>query len=157
MKKFIALFLIFSPVLLSGNLVAKEWKHSFSLKTQKAKEWKYGFTLSTQKTTEQLIMDKFTSEKKNSIILLEPKFEMDVSFANRITFNTGEIFSSKFWKGFLYGGLIGGAAGALMGLISGDDILSGWFAMTAGQKAVALGAVGFVVGGVIGGIIAAVT
>ncbi len=151
MKKFIALLLIFSPVLLSGNLVAKEWKHSFSLKTQKAKEWKYGFTLSTQKTTEQYIMEKFTPEKKNSIILLEPKFEMDVSFANGININ----FSSEFWKGFLYGGLIGGAAGALMGFISGDD-RSGWFAWTAGQKAVGFGAVGFVVGGVIGGIIAVV-
>lgn len=155
MKKFIALLLIFSPVLLSGNLKAQEWKYSFSLKTQKAQEWKYGFTLNTQKTTEQLIMKKFTPEKKNSIILLEPKFEMDVSFPNMNNINTGEIRGSKFWKGFLYGGLIVGGAGALMGLISGDDE-GGLFAFTAGQKAAMLGVIGFVVGGVIGGIIAVV-
>lgn len=156
MKKIIALLLIFSPVLLSGNLIAKEWKHSFSLKTQKVNEWKYGFTLSTQKTTEQLIMKKFTPEKKNSIILLEPKFEMDVSFLHLNNINIGEIIGSKFWKGFLYGGLIGGATGAFVGLISGDDE-GGWFAMTAGDKALIGAALGIVIGGVIGGIIAVVT
>lgn len=150
MKKFIALLLIFSPVLLSGNLKAQEWKYNFSLKTQKAKEWKYGFTLSTQKTTEQYIMEKFTPEKKNSIILLEPKFEMDVSFPNMNNINTGEIRGSKFWKGFLYGGLIGGAFGVLMGLISREQ-RGGWsFIRPAGPAR--FGAFGFVVGGVIGGI-----
>lgn len=149
MKKFTALFLIFSLVVLSGNLVAKEWKHSFSLKTQKAKDWKYGFTLSTHKTTEQHIMEKFAPQKKNSLILLEPKSETDVSFPNMNNINIAVIRSSEFWKGFLYGALIGGTAVALLLLVSGDDE-GGFLAITAGHVVL----FGVVIGGVIGGLIA---
>lgn len=59
-----------------------------------------------------------------------------------------------FGRGFLIGAGAGAALGVASGLASGDDDQAGWFAMSAGEKAVAggvlLGGAGGLVGGIIG-------
>lgn len=53
-------------------------------------------------------------------------------------------------RGALNGALIGMATGALIGILDGDDPEEDWFAMTAGEKALA-GGIGFgILGGAIG-------
>jgi len=54
------------------------------------------------------------------------------------------------WKSTLAGLGIGLATGALLGFISGDDPKEQWFALTAGEKAVAAGLLGGTVGSLIG-------
>jgi hypothetical protein len=53
-------------------------------------------------------------------------------------------------RSILTGLLIGGAVGALIGLASGDDSKDDFFALTAGEKALGLGAVGGGLGAITG-------
>ncbi|GMR12872.1 MAG: hypothetical protein BMS9Abin29_1066 [Gemmatimonadota bacterium] len=54
------------------------------------------------------------------------------------------------WKGFGWGAVIGGGLGAIIGFASGDDPPSGFFTITAEEKAAALGVAGALVGGISG-------
>ena len=153
MKKIIFLFLVFYLLALSGNLMAEEWGH--------------GFTLVSQKTDGRQIMDKFMPVKRPSSLLLKPEFSIGVFNHNKdfYNFNFTEELKwvkkpnwGKFWKGAMYGALIGGGSLAIIGYLSGDDEPSGTldiFAMTAEQKALWGALIGGIIGGVIGGLIAA--
>jgi len=153
MKKIIFLFLVFYLLALSGNLMAEEWGH--------------GFTLVSQKTDGRQIMDKFMPVKRPSSLLLKPEFSIGVFNHNKdfYNFNFTEELKwvkkpnwGKFWKGAMYGALIGGGSLAIIGYLSGDDEPSGWidiFVMTAEQKALWGALIGGIIGGVIGGLIAA--
>lgn len=59
-------------------------------------------------------------------------------------------------RGAGYGALIGLGFGAIGGLISGDDP-PGWFALTAGQKAIGYGILGIPVGALVGLIVGTVS
>jgi hypothetical protein len=104
-KKFIALFLIFSLLTLSGNLYAK----------------KKGAELIITKKDGQLIEGELITVKKDSLLLL---------FARRIDVSVGIeeikvitiVKKSKFWKGAGLGLLIGGGMGGIMGGILGGKI-----------------------------------
>ena len=152
-KKFVALFFIFSLFSISGNLMAEEWGH--------------GFTLVSQKTGGRQIMDKFIPVKRPSFLLLKPEFSIGV-------FNHNKDFSNfkfaeepkwvekpnwrKFWKGAMVGALIGGLSGAFIGYLGGDDEPEGEFpifVMTAETKGCFGAIIGAAVGGLIGGLIAA--
>jgi hypothetical protein len=153
MKKIIFLFLVFYLLALSGNLMAEEWGH--------------GFTLVSQKTDGRQIMDKFMPVKRPSSLLLKPEFSIGVFNHNKdfYNFNFTEELKwvkkpnwGKFWKGAMYGALIGGGSLAIIGYLSGDDEPSGTldiFVMTAEQKALWGALIGGIIGGVIGGLIAA--
>ncbi len=153
MKKIIFLFLVFYLLALSGNLMAEDWGH--------------GFTLVSQKTDGRQIMDKFMPVKRPSSLLLKPEFSIGVFNHNKdfYNFNFTEELKwvkkpnwGKFWKGAMYGALIGGGSLAIIGYLSGDDEPSGTldiFVMTAEQKALWGALIGGIIGGVIGGLIAA--
>lgn len=147
-RKFIALFFILFLMVFSKNAMAKELGH--------------GFTLLIQKTSDRQIMDKFSLVKSPSIPILEPKLSFDVFSNNNNFFNikyTEELKWvnkpnwNKFWKGAMYGALIGGSSLAILGYLSGDDE-SGWIRFSAGQKAFYGAIFGAVIGGIIGGFIA---
>jgi len=152
-KKFVSLFFIFSLFSLSGNLMAEEWGQ--------------GFTLESQKTDSQQIIDKFIVAKRASFLLLKPELSIGVfnqskDFCNIMFYEEPKWVEKpnwgKFWKGAMYGALIGGGSLAVIGFMSGDDEPSGMldiFAMTAGQKALCGALIGGVIGGIIGGLIAA--
>jgi hypothetical protein len=152
-KKFVSLFFIFSLFSLSGNLVADEWSH--------------GFTLTNQKTDSRQIMDKFMPVKRSSSLLLKAEFSIGAFNHNKDYYKikfTDELKWvekpnwRKFWKGAMYGALIGGGSLAIIGFMSGDDEPSGTldiFALTAEQKALWGALIGGILGGLIGGLIAA--
>ena len=148
-KIIVALFFIFSLLSLSGNLIADEWSH--------------GFTLANQKTNSRQIMDKFMPVKRPSSLLLKPEFSIGV-FNHNKDFRNIKFYEEpkwvekpnwgKFWKGAMYGALIGASSCATIGLLSGDD-KPGFFALTAGDKALMGALIGGIIGGLIGGLIAA--
>ena len=131
-----------------------------------AEEWSHGFTLANQKTDSQQIKDKFIPVKHASFSLLNPEFSMGTLNHNKDLYNmkfTKELKWvkkpdwGKFWKGAMYGALIGGSSLAVIGFLSGDDEPSGEldiFALTAEQKALWGALIGGVLGGLIGGLIA---
>lgn len=59
-------------------------------------------------------------------------------------------------RGIMYGAIIGGATGGIIGLASGDDPPNTWFSLTASEKAlgggIGLAFFGSIIGGVIGGV-----
>ena len=59
-------------------------------------------------------------------------------------------------RGILFGVLGGAAIGAVIGMASGDDDPHQWFAMTSGQKATGLAAIGGIFGGLVCGITTAI-
>ncbi len=152
-KKFVALFFIFSLFSISGNLMAEEWGH--------------GFTLVSQKTDGRQIMDKFIPVKRSSFLLLKPEFSVGEFNHNKDFFNIQfhdqlklpEKLKNlrKILKGVGYGFVIGGSAGAIIGYGIGDD--EPWSLDSPGTpavlKALAGVAIGAVIGGIIGGIIVA--
>ena len=152
-KKIVSLFFILSLFSLSGNLIADEWSH--------------GFTHANQKTDSRQIMDKFMPVKRPSSLLLKSEFSIGVFNHNKDFYNfkfTEELKWvekpnwGKFWKGAMYGALIGGGSLAVIGFMSGDDEPSGTldiFVLTAEQKALWGALIGGVIGGLIGGLIAA--
>ena len=152
-KKFVALFFIFSLFSISGNLMAEEWGH--------------GFTLVSQKTDGRQIMDKFIPVKRPSFLLLKPEFSIGVFNHNKDFFNI-QFHDQLKWpeksnlrkilKGVGYGIVIGGSSGAIIGYMIGDHESGGLDSgdMLPGLKEVLMGAaIGAVIGGIIGGIIAA--
>jgi hypothetical protein len=92
----------------------------------------------------------------DSILLLSAKNEpvrlFDTASKGRLRFaykdmETVEIYKKgELWRSPLKGLLIGGAIGALIGFASGNDPKEHFFALTAGEKAMGLGALGGTVG-----------
>ena len=148
-KKLVSLFFILSLFSLSGNLVADEWSQ--------------GFTLVNQKKDSQQIMDKFTVVKRPSSLLLKPEFSIGVFKHNKPLYNFKYAQElkwvkkpnwGKFWKGAMYGALIGGGSLAIIGFLDGDD-KPVFLAFSAEEKALMGLVIGGIVGGLIGGLIAA--
>jgi hypothetical protein len=155
MKKIILLFLVFYLLALSGNLMAEEWGH--------------GFTLVSQKSEGRQIMDKFIPVKRPSFLLLKPEFSVgefshnkdffNIQFHDRLKLPEKLKNLRKILKGVGYGFVIGGSCGAIIGYGLGDD--EQWKGgldspgTPAVAKAFAGALIGAVIGGIIGGIIAA--
>ncbi len=154
MKKIIFLFLVFYLLALSGNLMAEEWGH--------------GFTLVSQKSDGRQIMDKFIPVQHPSFLLLKPEFSVGEFSHNKDFFNI-QFHDQLKWpensnlrkilKGVGYGFVIGGSAGAIIGYGIGDD--EQWKGgldspgTPAVAKAFAGALIGALTGAIIGGIIAA--
>jgi hypothetical protein len=98
MKKFTALFLIFSLVMLSANLYAKE---------------KRGAKLIVTKTDSQQIRGELITVKPNSLLLLDAEGK-DVS-VDIVDIKVIRIVKkSKAWTGALRGFLLGGSFGVVL-------------------------------------------
>jgi hypothetical protein len=135
-KKLISLFLVFSLMMLSANLYAKERR---------------GAKLIITKKDGQQISGELITVKPNSLLLLDTKGkDMSVYVADIEVIRIEK--KSGFWKGAGTGALIGVGTGALIGFLDGDDS-SGLFRFTAGQKAIiigiAFGALGLLIGGIV--------
>ncbi len=140
-KKFISLFLVFSLVMLSANLYAKERR---------------GATLLITKKDGQQIEGELITVKPNSLLLLNTEGK-DVSIDIADIKVIRIVKKSKVGKGALYGCLIGAGLGFMTGLISGDDPPGTWLLpMTAGQKAV-VGGLAFGLLGLLGGVLVGAT
>jgi len=134
-KKFIALFLVFSILALSGSLYAKERR---------------GAKLIITKKDGQQIGGELIIVKPNSLLLLDTEgkgVSVDIADIKVIRI----VKKSKLWKGAGIGLLIGGGTGALLGYMSGDDPPD-FISFTAEDKAlifgVGLGSIGLLIGGV---------
>jgi hypothetical protein len=103
-----------------------------------AKEKKHGVDLLIKTQAGQLFKAELLTIKGYELIL------MDTNSSSGITIDIREIESirimkkSKFLQGLGYGLLIGGGTGGLVGLASGNDE-GGFFAFSAGEKAVMYG------------------
>jgi len=124
-KKFIALFLISSLLMLSTNLYAKERRGAELIiqrigdQARKVKRTQLDGT--PWETTDITgIWGELIAVKPNSLLLLDASGK-DVS-ADIADIKAIRIMKkSKFWTGAGIGVLIGGAAGAILGYSSGDD------------------------------------
>jgi len=97
-KKFIALFLVFSLMMLSANLYAKERR---------------GAKLMVTKKDGQLIEGELITVKENSLLLLDAEgkdVSVDIADIKAIKI----VRKSKFWSGAGIGFLIGGGTVALL-------------------------------------------
>jgi hypothetical protein len=116
-----------------------------------AKEKKHGAELEIQKKDGQSVRGELLTVKDNSLLVMESGplsgISVDISDVHKIKI----LKKSRLLKGLGFGLLIGGGSGALLGFLSGDDP-SGWFSMTAGQKALAGGLAFGILGAPIGGI-----
>ena len=118
-----------------------------------AKEKKQGAELLVQKKDGHVIKAELLAVKGRDLIL------MDFSSFSEMRVGIDDVRSikivkkSKLFQGLGLGLLAGGAGGAGIGLLSGDDE-GGWFALTAEEKALAggifLGALGMALGGIYG-------
>ncbi len=116
-----------------------------------AKEKKHGAELEIQKKDGQSVRGELLTVKDNSLLVMESGslsgISVDISDVHKIKI----LKKSRLLKGLGFGLLIGGGSGVLLGFLSGDDP-SGWFSMTAGQKALAGGLAFGILGVPIGGI-----
>ena len=144
-KKLISLFLIFSLIMLSTNLYAKERR---------------GATLIITKKDGQQIRGELITVKPNSLLLLDTEGK-DVSVGISDIKVIRILRKSKVWTGVGYGLLIGGGVGALLGFAGGGQTHTstlGWgthtYQNTAGEEAlgygIVLGAIGLLIGGTLG-------
>jgi hypothetical protein len=127
-KKFIALFLAFSLMMLSVNLYAKERR---------------GVKLIVTKKNGQLIEGELITVKPNSLLLLNTEGK-DVSVGIADIKVIRIVKKSQVGNGFL----LGGSVGALIGLAAYREPTGGMFTIDLGPGATALG--GGIVGGLIG-------
>jgi hypothetical protein len=135
MKKFISLFLVFSILLLSGNLFAKERK---------------GADLIIKKTDSRQVMGELIAVKEKSLLLLERDSGADG------TVDIGDVEVIRIVKKGKAGTgiLIGGAIGVFVGYLTYSKPKSeGWFTLDFGPGMNA--AVGGILGGLIGLVIGA--
>jgi hypothetical protein len=130
-KKFIALFLVFSLVMLSANLYAKERR---------------GAKLVITKNDGQQIKGELIIVKLNSLLLLDTEGK-DVSVGIRDIKIIRIVKKSKVLMGIGLGLLIGAGTGALLGLGGGGDYGPGFGALYGG---IVTGAIGLLVGGTLG-------
>ncbi len=157
-KKFIALFLAFSLMMLSANLYAKERRGAeliiqrISDQVRQVKKIRSDGTL-WETSVIRGIWGELIAVKQDSLLLLDAggkDFSVDIADIKVIRI----VKKSKAGKGALHGLLIGGAAGALLGFASGDDESDFLLSFTAEEKALiggaSWGALGLILGGIIG-------
>jgi hypothetical protein len=136
MKKFVSLFLIFSLLALSGNLIAKERR---------------GAELVVQKKDGQIVRGELIAVKENSLLMLVSGVDLSVDIRDVKVITI--VKKSKILEGAGTGLLVFGGVGALLGLASGDD-KTGIFGFSAVDKALLggslLGIAGLVIGGICG-------
>ena len=128
-KKFLSLFLIFSLIMISVNLYAKERR---------------GAKLIIQKKDGQQVRGELIAVKQNSLLLLDSETGADVSV------DIKDIKVIKIRKKSMAGNgfLLGGSVGALIGLAAYREPTGGMFTIDLGPGPTALG--GGIVGGLIG-------
>jgi len=136
-KKFIALFLVFSLMMLSVNLYAKERR---------------GAKVVITKTNGQQIRGELITVKPNSLLLLDTEGK-DVSVGIGDIKVITIVKKSKALVGATYGALAGGGTGAIVGALIGKPapiILSS----VGAEESTILGGIffGLVIGAVCGGI-----
>ncbi len=130
-RKFVALFLIFSLMMLSANLYAKERR---------------GAILIIMKKNGQQIEGELITVKKDSLLLFTGiDVSVDISEIKFIRI----VKKSKVLQGLGFGLLIGGGTGALLGFIGGPGEW-GSAAEEALVGGIFLGAIGLLVGGTLG-------
>jgi hypothetical protein len=139
-KKFISLFLVFSLVMLSANLYAKERR---------------GAKLVVTKKDGQQVQGELITVKPNSLLLLDAEGK-DVSVDIEEIKVIRIVKKSQFWVGATFGSLTGGGIGAIVGALiekPAPIILSS----LAAEKKTILGGIffGFIIGAVGGGLIGA--
>ncbi len=134
-KKFISLFLIFSLVLLSGSLYAKERRGAI--------------LIITKKNGQQIGGELITVKKDSLLLFTGVDVSVDISEIKVIKI----VKKSKVLQGLGFGLLIGAGSGALLGLASGGDP-SAELGRTAGTAAlvggIVFGTIGLLVGGTLG-------
>lgn len=136
MKKFMSMFLVFSILLLSGNMFAKERK---------------GAGLIIQKTDGTQVRGELIAVKENSLLLMERDSGADV------TVDIGDIKVINIVKKSKAGAgiLIGGAIGAFVGYLTYSKPESeGWinFDFGPGMNAAGGGGLGALIGLIIGAV-----
>ena len=142
-NKLVSLFLVFFLLTLSGNLYAKERR---------------GAKLQITKKNGIQIAGELITVKPNSLLLLNTEgWDASVGIADIKVITI--VKKSKIGKGILYGLLIGGGTGALVGFMGGDDPPGSWplyWSLTAGEKAawggILFGSLGLLIGGVAGAV-----
>ena len=136
-QKFIALFLVFSLLALSGNLFAKE---------------RQGAKLQITKKNGIQIAGELITIKPRSLLLLNTEgWDVSVGIADIKVIRI--VKKSKVLPGIGLGLLIGAGTGALMGFLQGDrsDQFLGFTAAEAAlMGGIFLGAIGLLVGGTLG-------
>ena len=151
MKKFTALLLIFSLMAISCTTMTTQRQKRF----ESSKERKRGAKLIITKKNGQEIKGELITVKENSLLLLDGKSGVDVSVDFKDIKIIKIIKKSKFWKGSLYGLLLGGGLGvaalvsAFLRSEEGDATLMEVISGTALYVGIA-GAVGYLIGGIIG-------
>jgi hypothetical protein len=139
-KKFISSFLIFSLVMLSGNLLAKESR---------------GAILIIWKKNGQQIEGELIAVKKDSLLLFTGRdLSIDIEDIKIIRIFK-KIKVLKILKGMGIGLLIGGAAGASLGFAMGDpEWTPGWnLQPSAKEKAFIFGILFGLCGAYLGGVV----
>jgi hypothetical protein len=132
-KKFIALFLVFSLLTLSGNLYAK----------------KKGAELIIQKKDRGQIRGELITVKPNSLLLLDTEgkdVSVDIADIKIIRI----VKKSEVWKGIQIGGFIGAVAGALLFIASEKDKVGSLPIAMFTSPAIQSGAIGASIGGMVG-------
>ena len=134
MERIVSLLLVFSLLGLTGSLLAGERR---------------GAMLVVQKKDGFQAEGELIAVKQNSILLLGSSSGAEVSIDVPDIKTIKIVKKSRVLSGLGLGFLIGGGAGAGLGLLSGND-QPGWFSWTAGAKAIVLGGTFGIVGGIIG-------
>lgn len=120
-----------------------------------ARDRKKGADIIVQKKDGKTIKGELLAVKNDAIILMDSINLSGIKMKSKEIQKITIAKKSGFFKGLGLGLVIGGGSGALLGLASGDD-KSGWFSMTAGEKA-AVGGLGFgILGALAGGIVGAI-
>jgi hypothetical protein len=118
-----------------------------------AKEKKQGAELIVQKKDGLVIKAELLAVKGRNLILMDTLTSSEIVIGIDQARSIKIVKKSKLFQGLGLGLLAGGAGGAGIGLLSGDDE-GGWFALTAEEKALAggifFGALGAALGGISG-------
>ncbi len=135
MKKLISLFLMFSILLLSGSLFAKERK---------------GVELVIQKTDGAQVRGELIAVKEDSLLMLERDSGADMSVDIENIKVVKIVKKSMFWRYAGYGFLIGAGIGALIGssMEEGDD---SWIAGPTVGYTIIVGVPAAILSGIIAG------
>ncbi len=139
MKKFTALFLFFSLVMLSANLYAKERRGAKLIITKK----------NGYQTEGELI-----TVKPSSLLLLNNEGK-DVSIDIADIKVIRVVKKSKFWKGAVTGALIGGVSGVLLVVKEAEPVWENGNIFLYALGGLIFGSIGALIGTLIGGIVGA--